>query len=91
MTDSERDEHFETDDLIIDCIICMEELTEPFTLSCGHNSCIECAQKLSKKLRNFTSITCPKCRVINQISDKGKIQINLEMKQLLGKRKQVLK
>ncbi|XP_078067803.1 E3 ubiquitin-protein ligase TRIM16-like [Mustelus asterias] len=45
------------------CAICLELFTEPVTIPCGHNFCMECIKSYWDKEANATSPCCPKCRV----------------------------
>ncbi|XP_007887449.2 E3 ubiquitin/ISG15 ligase TRIM25-like [Callorhinchus milii] len=47
------------------CAICLELFTDPVTIPCGHNFCLECIKRYwDKEASAGVSSCCPKCRAI---------------------------
>ncbi|XP_067853608.1 tripartite motif-containing protein 16-like protein [Heptranchias perlo] len=44
------------------CAICLELFTDPVTIPCGHNFCMECIKIYWDKEVNGKTHSCPKCR-----------------------------
>ncbi|XP_062923561.1 tripartite motif-containing protein 16-like [Mobula hypostoma] len=51
--------HFK-DELV--CAICLKLLTDPITIPCGHNICMECISIYSDTEEYVKARSCPKCR-----------------------------
>ena len=46
-----------------ECVICLEPMTDPFTISCGHNYHHQCIKDVFKRdLSNGVKVRCPECR-----------------------------
>ncbi|XP_065271488.1 E3 ubiquitin-protein ligase TRIM39-like [Emys orbicularis] len=60
------------------CSICLEYLTEPVTIDCGHNFCRACITQYSehRESESGTMILCPQCREPLQ---KGKLRSNRQL------------
>uniref|UniRef100_A0A8C8RIM0 Uncharacterized protein n=1 Tax=Pelusios castaneus TaxID=367368 RepID=A0A8C8RIM0_9SAUR len=61
------------------CTICLEFLTEPVTIACGHNFCQACITQCCVEWEKGRSpeLTCPQCRELFQIGDfKPNTQLN---------------
>uniref|UniRef100_A0A8C3S721 Uncharacterized protein n=1 Tax=Chelydra serpentina TaxID=8475 RepID=A0A8C3S721_CHESE len=60
------------------CSICLEYLTEPVTIDCGHNFCRVCITQYSEQREpeSDTKFPCPQCRVLFQ---KQKLQPNMQL------------
>lgn len=48
------------------CPVCLETLTEPATLPCGHSYCLACIQSHWDKKDNSSQYSCPQCRQVFQ-------------------------
>ncbi|XP_075769909.1 E3 ubiquitin-protein ligase TRIM39-like [Pelodiscus sinensis] len=44
------------------CAICLESLTEPVTVDCGHNFCRACMVQYSRQRKLGAKLPCPECR-----------------------------
>ncbi|CAM5097976.1 unnamed protein product [Natator depressus] len=68
------------------CSICLEYLTEPVTIACGHNFCRACVTQYSEEKGTGTPLTCPQCRAQFQ---KREFQINTQLNNIIQKIKQL--
>uniref|UniRef100_A0A8C8SM87 RING-type E3 ubiquitin transferase n=1 Tax=Pelusios castaneus TaxID=367368 RepID=A0A8C8SM87_9SAUR len=70
------------------CTICLEYLTEPVTITCGHNFCraciTQCCEEWEKGRR--PELTCPQCREPFQ---KGEFKPNTQLNNIVQKIKQL--
>lgn len=62
---------------LFDCPICIDTLTDPVTIICGHNFCYSCIMSSIN-----SSLKCPICRVIINKEYLNDIQINYQMKNI---------
>uniref|UniRef100_A0A8C8S844 RING-type E3 ubiquitin transferase n=1 Tax=Pelusios castaneus TaxID=367368 RepID=A0A8C8S844_9SAUR len=71
------------------CTICLEYLTEPVTIVCGHNFCRACISQHCEEWEKGTrpELTCPQCREPFQ---KGEFKPNTQMNNILQKIKQLV-
>ncbi|KYO21512.1 hypothetical protein Y1Q_0001699 [Alligator mississippiensis] len=60
----------------IKCPICLEYLTDPVTLECGHNFCRACIGDYCEKWEEHESLECPVCRAKIQ---KGNLRPNWQL------------
>ncbi|XP_025055664.1 tripartite motif-containing protein 10-like [Alligator sinensis] len=60
----------------IKCPICLEYLTDPVTLECGHNFCRACISDYCEKWEEHESLECPVCRAKIQ---KGNLRPNWQL------------
>ncbi|XP_059575044.1 E3 ubiquitin-protein ligase TRIM39-like [Alligator mississippiensis] len=69
------------------CSICLELLTEPVTIECGHNFCRACITLYCKDTVHVSgnAIPCPSCRAGFQ---RGSFQLNTQLKNLVEKIKE---
>uniref|UniRef100_A0A8C0H5V0 Uncharacterized protein n=1 Tax=Chelonoidis abingdonii TaxID=106734 RepID=A0A8C0H5V0_CHEAB len=60
------------------CSICLEYLTEPVMIACGHNFCRACITQYTeqRKPQSGTKFPCPECRVLFQ---KGNFRPNRQL------------
>ena len=62
-------------DSLLDCSICLETLTTPVCLPCGHTFCLQCVTDHTHTLRGYPinedSLNCPTCRQTVPIPDEG--------------------
>ena len=78
-----------------ECMICLETMHEPVTLQCGHNSCLGCTLKSTKKLKSNkkskatkeSEIICALCRKVHQVKDK--IEVNKEFGHKIEKKLEI--
>ncbi|XP_037769212.1 E3 ubiquitin-protein ligase TRIM39-like isoform X1 [Chelonia mydas] len=68
------------------CSICLEYLTEPVTMACGHNFCRACVTQYSEEKGTGTPLTCPQCRAQFQ---KGEFKPNAQLNNILQRIKQL--
>ena len=61
-----------------DCMICMEIIVEPVSITCGHHFCYTC---ISQSLEHAN--TCPICR--GKIDDKFTLQVNKKLAKAIEK------
>ncbi|XP_039360182.1 E3 ubiquitin-protein ligase TRIM39-like [Mauremys reevesii] len=64
------------------CSICLECLTEPVTIDCGHNFCRACITQYSerRKRQSGTKFPCPECRALFQ---KGNFRPNRQLANII--------
>ncbi|XP_050772130.1 E3 ubiquitin-protein ligase TRIM39-like [Gopherus flavomarginatus] len=64
------------------CSICLEYLTEPVTIECGHNFCRACITQYSerRKSQSGTKFPCPECRALFQ---KGNLRPNRQLANII--------
>lgn len=62
------------------CPICLEWLTEPVTLDCGHNFCRRCNLKYCEKWEHLGDLECPVCKARIQ---KGSVRPNWQLANIL--------
>uniref|UniRef100_A0A8C3FDD6 Uncharacterized protein n=1 Tax=Chrysemys picta bellii TaxID=8478 RepID=A0A8C3FDD6_CHRPI len=64
------------------CSICLEYLTEPVTIDCGHNFCRACITRYSERRRpqSGTKFPCPDCRALFQ---KGNFRPNRQLANII--------
>ncbi|XP_066471744.1 tripartite motif-containing protein 10-like [Tiliqua scincoides] len=62
------------------CPICLEWLTEPVTLDCGHNFCRRCNVKYCEKWEHLGDLECPVCKARMK---KGNIRPNWQLANIL--------
>uniref|UniRef100_A0A452IBI3 RING-type domain-containing protein n=1 Tax=Gopherus agassizii TaxID=38772 RepID=A0A452IBI3_9SAUR len=64
------------------CSICLEYLTEPVTIECGHNFCRACITQYSerRKSQSGTKFPCPECRALFQ---KGNFRPNRQLANII--------
>ena len=64
---------------LLDCPICLETLTTPVCLPCGHTFCLQCitdhAQTFRVYRKNEESFNCPTCRQTVAIPDGGIVNL----------------
>lgn len=65
-------------DLILNCLICSNEMCEPTTLHCGHSFCRTCTKQWCFKYKHYN---CPVCR---QKSDRTLPSVNLTLKNVIS-------
>ena len=62
-------------DSLLDCPICLETLTTPVCLPCGHTFCLQCITDHAQTFRGYPinreSFNCPACRKTVAIPDEG--------------------
>ncbi|XP_034645003.1 E3 ubiquitin-protein ligase TRIM39-like [Trachemys scripta elegans] len=68
------------------CSICLEYLTEPVTIVCGHNFCRACITPYCEEKGTGTPLTCPQCRAQFQ---KGEFKANTKLNNIVQKLKQL--
>ncbi|KAM9120316.1 E3 ubiquitin-protein ligase TRIM39-like isoform 1-T1 [Pangshura tecta] len=68
------------------CSICLEYLTEPVTIACGHNFCRACIAQYCAEKGAGTPLTCPQCRAQFQ---KGEFRPNNQLNNIVQKLKQL--
>ncbi|XP_044837844.1 E3 ubiquitin-protein ligase TRIM39-like [Mauremys mutica] len=68
------------------CSICLEYLTEPVTIVCGHNFCRACLSQYCAEKRAGTPLTCPQCRAQLQ---KREFRPNTQLNNIVQKLKQL--
>uniref|UniRef100_A0A674JPG0 Tripartite motif containing 58 n=1 Tax=Terrapene triunguis TaxID=2587831 RepID=A0A674JPG0_9SAUR len=68
------------------CSICLEYLTEPVTIACGHNFCRACITQYCEEKGTGTPLTCPQCRAQFQ---KGEFKPNTQLNNIVQKIKQL--
>ncbi|XP_034645000.1 E3 ubiquitin-protein ligase TRIM39-like isoform X2 [Trachemys scripta elegans] len=68
------------------CSICLEYLTEPVTIVCGHNFCRACLSQYCEERGTGTHLTCPQCRAQFQ---KGEFKPNTQLNSIVQKLKQL--
>ncbi|CAM4655154.1 unnamed protein product [Caretta caretta] len=68
------------------CSICLEYLTEPVTIACGHNFCRACLTRYSEEKGTGTPLTCPQCRAQFQ---KGEFKPNAQLNNIIQRIKQL--
>ncbi|XP_038228458.1 zinc finger protein RFP-like [Dermochelys coriacea] len=70
------------------CSICLEHLTDPVTIQCGHNFCQVCITQHweTRAELNFDSLCCPSCRARIQ---KGSLRKNCQLANIVEKIKQM--
>ena len=67
------------------CTICLNVLTEPILLSCGHSNCQSCIEKLTQRQSDTNSaVECPTCRAVTVLpnNDVGSLPRNFQLKSL---------
>nr|XP_056723559.1 E3 ubiquitin-protein ligase TRIM39-like [Euleptes europaea] len=69
----------------LNCPICLECLTEPVTLDCGHNFCRGCIADYSDKWEGLGHLECPVCKAEIQ---KGNFRSNWQLANLVEKIKE---
>uniref|UniRef100_A0A8C0ITQ0 E3 ubiquitin-protein ligase TRIM39-like n=1 Tax=Chelonoidis abingdonii TaxID=106734 RepID=A0A8C0ITQ0_CHEAB len=64
------------------CSICLEYLTEPVMIACGHNFCRACITQYTeqRKPQSGTKFPCPECRVLFQ---KGNFRPNRQLANII--------
>ncbi|XP_044839058.1 E3 ubiquitin-protein ligase TRIM39-like [Mauremys mutica] len=68
------------------CSICLGYLTEPVTITCGHNFCRACIAQYCVEKGAGTPLTCPQCRAQFQ---KGEFRPNTQLSNIVQKLKQL--
>ncbi|XP_067400667.1 E3 ubiquitin-protein ligase TRIM39-like isoform X1 [Emydura macquarii macquarii] len=70
------------------CSICLEYLTEPVTIDCGHNFCRACITQCceQREPESGTKFPCPQCRALFQ---KGKLRPNTQLANIVEELKQL--
>ena len=62
-------------DSLLDCSVCLESLTTPICLPCGHTFCLQCVTDHAHTFRgdpvNDETFNCPTCRQTVAIPDEG--------------------
>ena len=67
------------------CSICLDVLTEPTVLSCGHSNCQSCLEKLAQHdIDTDSAVECPTCRAVTVVpnNDVGSLPRNFQLKSL---------
>ena len=67
------------------CTICLNVLTDPILLSCGHSNCQSCIEKLTQRQSDTNSaVECPTCRAVTDLpnNDVGSLPRNFQLKSL---------
>uniref|UniRef100_A0A8C8RL61 Uncharacterized protein n=1 Tax=Pelusios castaneus TaxID=367368 RepID=A0A8C8RL61_9SAUR len=79
--------HTEIQDELI-CSICLEYLTKPVTITCGHNFCQACITQHCEEWEKGrrVELTCPQCRELFQ---KGEFKPNTQLNNIVQKIKQL--
>ena len=56
---------------IVSCPICFEHYNDPRSLSCAHQFCVQCLEKIkvTKNYKGETEVTCPTCRFVTLIEE----------------------
>nr|XP_042703655.1 tripartite motif-containing protein 6-like [Chrysemys picta bellii] len=68
------------------CPICLEYLTDPVTMDCGHNFCQGCISNYCDKWEEYGPLECPVCRHWIQ---KGNLRHNWQLGNIVGKIRQL--
>ncbi|CAM5105032.1 unnamed protein product [Natator depressus] len=68
------------------CPICLEYLTDPVTMDCGHNFCQGCISTYCDKWEGYGPLECPVCRDRIQ---KGNLRPNWQLGNIVGKIRQL--
>ncbi|XP_065272304.1 tripartite motif-containing protein 10-like [Emys orbicularis] len=68
------------------CPICLEYLTDPVTMDCGHNFCQGCISNYRDKWEEYGPLECPVCR--HRIR-KGNLRHNWQLGNIVGKIRQL--
>uniref|UniRef100_A0A674IPD6 Uncharacterized protein n=1 Tax=Terrapene triunguis TaxID=2587831 RepID=A0A674IPD6_9SAUR len=68
------------------CPICLEYLTDPVTMDCGHNFCQGCISNYCDKWEEYGPLECPVCR--HRIR-KGNLRHNWQLGNIVGKIRQL--
>ncbi|KAM9120053.1 E3 ubiquitin-protein ligase TRIM39-like [Pangshura tecta] len=68
------------------CSICLGYLTEPVTITCGHNFCRACLSQYCAAKGTETPLTCPQCKAQFQ---KGEFRPNTQLSNIVQKLKQL--
>eukprot|EP00057_Strongylocentrotus_purpuratus_P015146 XP_011669620.1 PREDICTED: tripartite motif-containing protein 45-like [Strongylocentrotus purpuratus] len=69
----------------LECPVCLDIFTDPRTLSCSHNYCKACLEKVFKCHGNDQMLRCPVCKAETQVlnQDVSKLPANLALKSLI--------
>ncbi|XP_038662254.1 tripartite motif-containing protein 16-like [Scyliorhinus canicula] len=65
------------------CAICLELFTDPVTIPCGHNFCMECIKSYWDKEVHMKSDSCPNCRA--SFPHKPHLCKNIALCEVVGK------
>ncbi|KAG6921747.1 tripartite motif-containing 10, partial [Chelydra serpentina] len=68
------------------CPICLEYLTDPVTMDCGHNFCQGCISNYCDTWEEYGSLKCPVCR--DRIR-KGNLRPNWQLGNIVEKIRQL--
>ncbi|XP_059473771.1 E3 ubiquitin-protein ligase UHRF1-like [Neocloeon triangulifer] len=60
------------------CQICQEVVKDPFTMNCGHNTCLHC---MKKWLKDGSKACCPICQTF---VNKTKVEVNVTLNRILN-------
>ncbi|XP_063807265.1 E3 ubiquitin/ISG15 ligase TRIM25-like [Pseudophryne corroboree] len=66
----------------LDCSICLSIYTDPVTLTCGHNFCRVCIDRVLDTQEGSGAYTCPECRT--ECQERPALQRNITLCNIVG-------
>ena len=71
---------------MLECIICMDEYSDPRVLPCIHTFCLKCLKGMTQEIQTGANMACPICRSEFKIPENGieGIQKNFFMESLIN-------